>query len=98
MTTSSAHHDSHGNGYLRDGMDANSPMELAESEKENHNYASVIQTPATEVLDPMGSNDVDEEERMETSGRPKHAGFWHHSMVNVRLHVLKLWARTGKIR
>lgn len=98
MTTSLAHHDSHGDGYLRDGMEASSPLELVEVDKENQNYASVIRTPATEVLDPMESSDVEEEERMEPSGRPKHAGFWHHSMVNVRLHVLKLWARTGKIR
>lgn len=75
-------------------MEASSPLELVEVDKENQNYASVIRTPATEVLDPMESSDVEEEERMEPSGRPKHAGFWHHSMVNVRLHVLKLWART----
>lgn len=98
MTTSSAHHDSHGDGYLRDGMEANSPLELVEVDKENQNYASVTRTPATEVLDPMESSDVEEEERMEPSGRPKHAGFWEHSMVNVRLHVLQLWTRTGKIR
>lgn len=98
MSTSVAHHDSHGGGDLRDGMDANSPLELVEVDKENQNYASVIRTPATEVLDPLGSDDVDEEERMEPSGRPKHAGFWEHSMVNVRLHVLKLWARTGKVQ
>ena len=28
--------------------------------------------------------------------QPRHAGFWHHDMVNVRLHVLHLWCRTGK--
>ena len=26
-----------------------------------------------------------------------HVGFWHHDLVNVRLHVIKLWLRTGKI-
>ena len=31
------------------------------------------------------------------TGPPQHAGFWHHDMVNIRLHVLKLWARTGKL-
>lgn len=100
MTTSLVHHDSHGDGYLRDGMDASSPSELVESvesdeDDRNKNYASVTRTPATEVLDPMENDD---EEKMEPSDRPKHAGFWDHSMVNVRLHVLKLWARTGKIR
>ena len=24
-------------------------------------------------------------------------GFWHQELNNVRLHVLKLWARTGKV-
>lgn len=98
MTTSSAHHDSNGDSYLRDGMDANSPLESVDSEKESPNYASAVPTPATEVLDPIGSDNVDEEERMEPSERPNHAGFWEHSMVNVRLHVLKLWARTGTFR
>ncbi len=28
--------------------------------------------------------------------KPKHVGFWHLELNNVRLHVLKLWARTGK--
>ena len=26
-----------------------------------------------------------------------HAGFWDHAMINIRLHVLKLWAKTGKM-
>ena len=30
------------------------------------------------------------------SEKPRHVGFWHHDMVNVRLHVIKLWARTGE--
>lgn len=29
--------------------------------------------------------------------KPRHVGFWHQELNNVRLHVLKLWARTGKI-
>lgn len=29
--------------------------------------------------------------------KPKHVGFWHQELNNVRLHVLKLWARTGKM-
>lgn len=40
--------------------------------------------------------DVDDEEKARPSGKPQHAGFWEHSMVNVRLHVLKLWTRTGE--
>ena len=29
--------------------------------------------------------------------KPRAVGFWHHDLVNVRLHVLKLWLRTGEI-
>ena len=35
-----------------------------------------------------GQQDYDE--------KPRHVGFWHHDLVNVRLHVIKLWLRTGK--
>ena len=28
--------------------------------------------------------------------KPRHVGFWSHELVNVRLHVIKLWCRTGK--
>ena len=31
------------------------------------------------------------------SEKPRHVGFWHRELNNVRLHVLKLWARTGKM-
>ena len=29
--------------------------------------------------------------------KPGPVGFWHHDLVNVRLHVIKLWLRTGEI-
>lgn len=29
--------------------------------------------------------------------KPRHVGFWHRELNNVRLHVLRLWARTGKM-
>lgn len=29
--------------------------------------------------------------------KPKHVGFWHRELNNVRWHVLRLWARTGKM-
>ena len=35
-----------------------------------------------------GQQDFDE--------KPRHVGFWHHDLVNVRLHVIKLWLRTGE--
>ena len=36
------------------------------------------------------------EEGLEKSEEPRHVGFWHSDLNNVRLHVLKLWARTGE--
>ena len=35
-----------------------------------------------------GQQDCDE--------KPRHVGFWHHDLVNVRLHVINLWLRTGE--
>lgn len=54
-------------------------------------------------LEPDLEDDVDDEEQAQPTGNPpkeksQHAGFWEHSMVNVRLHVLKLWVRTGKAK
>ena len=37
-----------------------------------------------------------EQEGQENSEKTKHVGFWHQDLNNVRLHVLKLWARTGE--
>lgn len=39
----------------------------------------------------------DEKGRQGDGEKPRHVGFWHHEMNNVRLHVLKLWLRTGKM-
>ena len=36
------------------------------------------------------------EEELGKSEEAKHVGFWHSDLNNVRLHVLKLWARTGE--
>ena len=33
----------------------------------------------------------------EDGEKPRHVGFWHRELNNVRSHVLKLWARTGKM-
>ena len=39
----------------------------------------------------------DEKRRQGGGEKSRHVGFWHHEMNNVRLHVLKLWLRTGKM-
>ncbi|KAL9128586.1 MAG: hypothetical protein Q9175_007494 [Cornicularia normoerica] len=40
---------------------------------------------------PGGEN---EKRRQGDGEKPRHVGFWHAELNNVRLHVLKLWART----
>lgn len=112
MTSLLAKHDAFGGGELRDGMGANSPSELVNNREEEEeggekvreygditkhsqqqNQLSLSQVKTTE----QSSDDSDEQNQGEPSGPPQHAGFWDQSMVNVRMHVIKLWARDGKI-
>lgn len=108
MTTLPAKHDAFGGGDLQDGMGASSPFELIDRKEEEiervrefaditkhsqqQNHLSLSQVKTTED----SSDDSDEQNHGESGGPPKHAGFWDHSMVNVRMHVIKLWARDGK--
>lgn len=109
MTTLPAKHDAFGGGELQDGMGASSPFELIDNKEEEiekvreyadiskhsqqQNQLSLSQVKTTED----SSDDSDEQNHGELSGPPQHAGFWDHSMVNVRMHVIKLWARDGKV-
>lgn len=111
MTSLPAKHDAFGGGKLRDGIGANSPSELVDNKEEEEqegekrreygdiikhsqqqNQLSLSQVKTTE----QSSDDSDEPNQGESSGPPRHAGFWDHSMVNVRMHVIKLWTRDGK--
>lgn len=91
-------------------MGANSPSELVDSKEDGEGekareYADIIkhgqqqnQLSLSHVkTTEQSSDDSDEQNQGEPSGPPQHAGFWDHSMINVRMHVLKLWARDGKI-
>lgn len=113
MTSLPAKHDGFGGGNLGDGMGANSPSEIVDNKEEGEgqegekrreygdiikhsqgqNQLSLSQMKTTE----LSSDSSDEQNQGEPSGPPQHAGFWDHSMVNVRMHVIKLWARDGKI-
>ena len=44
------------------------------------------------------TEDVNEKGQQESGATANHVGFWHHDLNNVRLHVLRLWARTGKAK
>ncbi|MCJ1347522.1 hypothetical protein MMC31_005747, partial [Peltigera leucophlebia] len=106
MTSLPAKHDALGNGELRDGMGADSPSDLVDREEggggekvreyadiikhgQQQNQLSLSQVKTTE----QSTDDSDEQIQGEPSGPPQHAGFWDHSMINVRMHVMKLWAR-----
>lgn len=67
----------------------------------NNNHTLLLQdtnytkdTVAASEHFPLGRN---EKRRQGDGEKPRHVGFWHQELNNVRLHVLKLWARTGKI-
>ena len=61
----------------------------------NHGLLELEDT--KEITDADGDDaNVSELGNQAEGGKPRHAGFWHHDMVNVRLHVIKLWARTGE--
>lgn len=66
-----------------------SPIDTEEQDKEGQRYEPITRKSTVATL---GPEELDIEE---SDGPPKHAGFWDHSMVNVRFHVIKLWARTG---
>ncbi len=38
-----------------------------------------------------------EKRRQGDGDKERHVGFWHQELNNVRLHVLKLWTRTGEV-
>lgn len=109
MTTLPAKHDAFGGGELQDGMGAISPFELIDNKEEEkervREYADISkhsqqqnQLSLSQVkTNEESSDDSDEQNHGESSGPPQHAGFWDHSMVNVRMHVIKLWARDGKV-
>ena len=53
-------------------------------------------TKATVVAAEEFSRRKTAEEGQKSNEKTKHVGFWHTELNNVRLHVLKLWARTGE--
>ena len=74
----------------------------------DQNEAENERDDAVDNLDLLGAQKVDtadvgeynvesESEKGQQSGpeKPQHVGFWAHELNNVRLHVIKLWCRTG---
>lgn len=90
MSRPSIHVDPLNVGNIRHGPIE--PLEAVEYDKESQAFGRITRT----ELEPEETVDVDAEEKARPNGKPQHAGFWEQSMVNVRLHVLKLWTRTGK--
>lgn len=90
MTTLAAKHDAFGGGDLR--MGASSPFDLSLSTrrkkitKKVREYADTAKH--SQQQNEESRDDSGEQNHGESSGPPKHAGFWDHSMVNVRMHVI----------
>ena len=92
-----------GGGYLRDGMEPNESAQNFLYDPIKSNISKIVTSGTAKEDDSsleQGSKvetqrDIDRTSTIEHAHLSQHVGFWHHSMVNVRLHVLKLWARTG---
>ena len=74
--------------------------ENEEEERDDYaaNHLGLLDIQKEDTVDSKEYNAESESERGQQTGaeKPPHAGFWSHDLVNVRLHVIKLWCRTGK--
>ena len=55
-----------------------------------------LNTTKTAQAEEYNAGSENEKGQQDGNEKPRPVGFWHHDLVNVRLHVIKLWARTGK--
>lgn len=75
-------------------------VERNEEENERDDAVDNLDLLGAEKIDTADVGDYNvesESEKGQQSGPEKvrHVGFWAHDLVNVRLHVIKLWCRTG---
>lgn len=63
-----------------------------------HDHLDLLDTRTKETEGADDYNDGSESEKGRQYGieKQRHVGFWSHELVNVRLHVIKLWIRTGE--
>ena len=87
------------------GVETTPPLAVSSSREDleerdfQHNHKLMLQdTNYTKDTVAASEHHVGGEKGWQGDGeKPGHVGFWHRELNNVRLHVLKLWARTGKI-
>lgn len=79
---------------------ASGPSEDLEGQDVHQNHRLLLQdtiyTKDTVAASEYHAGGKDENRWQGQDEKPRHVGFWHEELNNVRLHVLKLWARTGK--
>ena len=75
-----------------------SDLELEEREVDtlNPGLLTLKNTQTTTEAAEYNAGSESENGQQDCEEKPRHVGFWHHDLVNVRLHVIKLWLRTGK--
>ena len=70
-----------------------------EDERDNavNNLALLdVQKQDTEVQEDYNAESESEKGQQSGPEKPGPVGFWSHDLVNVRLHVIFLWMKTGK--
>ena len=74
-----------------------SDRELEEREIDTLNPGLLLNnTKTTSEATEYNTGSESESGQQDRDEKPRHVGFWHHDLVNVRLHVIKLWLRTGE--
>lgn len=84
-----------GSGYHPSVAEMNAKGEERGEANDNLDLLDV-RTQKTVSADQYDAENESEKGQRGGSEEPRHVGFWSHELVNVRLHVIKLWCRTGE--
>ena len=79
-------------------VESDREVELEEREIDtlNPGLLTLNNTKTTTEATEYNAGSESESGQQDHDEKPRHVGFWHHDLVNVRLHVIKLWLRTGE--
>jgi len=95
LKTSDSLLDPVGAGYHPPIPESDQDLEVRELDTLTPELLNVRWSRDTGSPDEYENNDGNEKGTQDVPQKLRHVGFWHHDLVNVRLHVIKLWARTG---
>lgn len=86
-----------GAGYHPSVAETEANVKEAERD-EAHDNLNLLDVEREKTASAEEYNAESESEKGQQDGneKPRHVGFWSHELVNVRLHVIKLWCRTGE--